>query len=151
VQPVYNYASAYVLQLVKVRFNLLYGCLLLVCISSVNFGDITEALFGASVFQGAKVRGSSPQLTVTLCSDILGDKYKIFKKISALYGIGFVSAAFNKPAIRIQGGSLLRLHPRIHSFNTCRVRRRSTITDMPSMTPRQVSSTTGGNTGMGST
>jgi hypothetical protein len=31
-----------------------------------------------------------------LCSDILGEEWELFKKISALYGIRFVSAAFKK-------------------------------------------------------
>ena len=93
--------------------------------------------------------------TVSLCSDILGEEWELFKIISALYGIRLVSVVFIKKRTcdTNTGGSPLRLRPNIllHSFNNCRVRRCSTITDMPSMIPRQVSSTTGGNTGMGST
>jgi hypothetical protein len=55
----------------KIKFNLFMGdC----CCPSVSFGDIREPLFGASAFQDAKVRGSSPQLTVSLFSDILGEE-----------------------------------------------------------------------------
>ena len=89
--------------------------------------------------------------TVSLCPDILGKEWELFKKISALYGIRFVSAAFKKNCDTNTDGSPLRLRPNIRSFNTCRVRRCSTTTGMPSMIQRQVSSTTGGNTGMGST
>jgi hypothetical protein len=66
------YVLPFVLQLVK-KSGLTFcmeGC----CCPSVNFGDIRKPLYGACAFQGAKVRGYSPQLTVSLCSDIFGEE-----------------------------------------------------------------------------